>query len=67
MNYLFVDVLWPAFKCRDGEETQHAVQDVIEVQVAVDPLALAEHHVVKSVLLMFYKRSPESITDAQND
>lgn len=42
--------LWPAFNCGDGEESEHAVEHVVKVEVAVEPLPLGQHRVLQGVL-----------------
>lgn len=54
------DSLWPALKRRDGEESQHAIQHVVKVEVAVDPLSLIHLLVMKRAVYMLYKRSSEN-------
>lgn len=42
--------LRPAFNCGNGEESEHAVEHVVKVEVAVEPLPLGQHRVLKRIL-----------------
>lgn len=42
--------LWPAFNGGDGEESEHAVEHVVKVEVAVEPLPLGQHRVLQRIL-----------------
>lgn len=51
--------LGPALEGGDGEECQHAIQHVVKVEVAVEPLSFGQHRVLKRVLHVLHKESPE--------
>lgn len=40
-------LLWPALKCGYSEESQHAVQHIVKVEVTVEPFSLSQHGVLK--------------------
>lgn len=42
--------LRPAFNSGNGEESEHAVEHVVKVEVAVKPLPLGQHRVLKRIL-----------------
>lgn len=42
--------LRPAFYCGNSEESEHAVEHVVKVEVAVEPLPLGQHRVLKRIV-----------------
>ena len=48
-------LLWPALKGGNSEESQHAVEHVVKVKVAVLPLSVGQHGVLQGVLHMLYE------------
>lgn len=53
-------LLWPALKCGNSEESQHAIEHIVEVEVAVEPLSLSHHCVLQGVIHVLQEGSPES-------
>lgn len=46
--------LWPSLKGRNGEESQHAIEDVVKVEVWVGPFPLTDLHFMKCSFLVLY-------------
>lgn len=51
-------LLRPALECGHGEEREHAVEHVVKVEVAVEPLSLGQHGVLEGVLHVLPEESP---------
>lgn len=58
------DSLRPAFKGRHGEQSQHAHQHVVKVEIAVLPDPLLHHGVVHVSIFIDHKCSPKNKTGA---
>lgn len=50
--------LWPALKGGDGEEGEHAIQHVVKVEVAVEPLSLGQRRVLEGILHVLPEETP---------
>ena len=53
-------LLWPALKCGNSEESQHAVEHVVKVEVTVEPFSLRQHFVLEGIFHVLHEPSPES-------
>lgn len=59
-------LLWPALKCRNSEQRQHAVEHIVKVEVAVDPFSLSHHCVLYGILYVLHEGSPENTVDGHS-
>lgn len=53
-------LLWPALKCGNSEEGQHAIEHIVKVEVTVEPFSLSQHCVLKGIIHVLQEVSPES-------
>lgn len=52
-------LLWPALKCGNSEESEHASQHIVKVEVTVEPFSLRQHSVLQGILHVLPEESPE--------
>lgn len=53
-------LLRPALKCGNSEESQHAVEHVVKVEVIIEPLPLRHHRVLQGIFHVLQEESPGS-------
>lgn len=52
-------LLRPALKCGNCEESEHASQHIVKVEVTVEPFSFRQHSVLQGILYVLPEESPE--------